>query len=300
MQCTCHRGCATTASSWRPHRRGEACLGDGRFPDVRTVLRRVPRPERLPMGGLILRSALTADEQRWLYEAMYELAERGSGEIESLRATASRAAMAEYNPDNRPQPFVTWVHPYTRESNAKRRPTELLEWAQQLMHALVAESRGHVVDSMLAQMYAAGGSLLAHRDEDLSWGLGVSLGAAAEFDCLPDGGEPARVVIRSGDILVGEFGQMRHAVRVVEPPSASKRRASDEPYLPDWWRAVDSFGCKARCNVLFRQALSATRQRQLAEERSRSVYGMTLAELGKETGRDEPFLCVHLRHASVD
>lgn len=285
---------AAAASSWRPPRRGAP---PPPFPwDVRAVLRRVPKPEKLPMGGLILRGAITADEQRWLYEALYGLAERKSEEIRGLRATSTRTGMAELNPDNRPQPFVTWVHPYTRESNARRRPTELLEWAQRLMHELVEASRGHVVDSMLAQMYAGGGSLLAHRDEDLSWGLGVSLGAAAEFDCLPAKGKAVRVVIRSGDILVGEFGQMRHAVRVRERPSPA---AQKEPYVPDWWSDADTFG-KTRCNVLFRQALTARQQRELAEQRARSVYGMSLAELGEKTGKDEPFLAVHLRHAAVE
>ena len=37
----------------------------------------------------------------------------------------------------------------------------------------------------------AGGSLLKHRDEDLSWGIGVSLGSAAVFDCLPTKGKSA-------------------------------------------------------------------------------------------------------------
>jgi len=79
------------------------------------------------------------------------------------------------------------------------------------MHALAPAASGHIVDSMLAQLYAPGGSLLKHRDEDLSWGIGVSLGCPAAFDCLPMDGEPQRVMIRSGDVLVGEFGQMPHA-----------------------------------------------------------------------------------------
>eukprot|EP00966_Prymnesium_polylepis_P152722 3527718-Prymnesium_polylepis.1 len=105
-------------------------------------------------------------------------------------------------------------------------------------------------------MYAAGGSLLTHRDEDLSWGLGVSLGCAAEFDCLPDTGGDQRVTICTGDIIVGEFGRMPHAVSV--PPSTP----------PGWWKAVDSFGNKRRCNVLFRQALTEKQQRSLAEQRA--------------------------------
>ena len=117
----------------------------------------------------------------------------------------------------------------------------------------------------------------------------MSLGSAAAFDCLPTGGTKQRVLVRSGDILVGEFGQMPHAVEV---PKGEKP--------PAWWRRIDSFGNKRRCNVLFRQALSEKRQRKLAEERARKVYGMSLAELRAKTGHDDGFLSVHLRHAAIE
>ena len=240
------------------------------------------------MGGAIIRGALTESEQKWLYEYMHRLVEPDSDEMHGLRATATKADFARLNPDNRPQPFVTWVHPYTRLSNARERPTRLLRWAQELMHSLVEESRSHTVDSMLAQVYASGGSLLKHRDEDLSWGLGVSLGCAADFDCLPDRGKSQRVTIRTGDIIVGEFGKMPHAVSV--PRSTP----------PAWWTTTETFGTKRRCNILFRQALTAQQQRELAEQRARSVYGMSLARLREETGKDDAFLSVHLRHAAVE
>ena len=142
---------------------------------------------------------------------------------------------------------------------------------------------------MLGQLYAAGGSLLRHCDADLSWGIGVSLGGPAVFDCLPEGEPPQRVTIRSGDLMVGEFGQMPHAVEV----------PSGEP-VPDWWKRIDSFGSKVRCNVLFRQALTERQQLALAEKRARSVYGMSLAQLREKTGHDDAYLAVHLRHAAVD
>lgn len=231
-----------TASSWREVRRARLLQ---RFPwDVAALLRRCSTVERLPLGGVLLRAALSESEQQWLYEHLYELADRQSEEWHGLHATRSKSAFSRLNPDNRPQPFVTWVHPYTRRSNATSQPTSLLGWAEAILHSLVADSRTLEVDSMLAQLYASGGSLLKHRDEDLGWGVGVSLGCAADFDCYPESREAQKVIIRSGDIIVGEFGQMRHAVYV--PPG--------EP--PGWWATVDSFGNKMRCNVLFRQALS--------------------------------------------
>ena len=138
--------------------------------------------------------------------------------------------------------------------------------------------------------YASGGSLLKHCDEDLSWGLGVSLGCDAEFECLPRNGRSKKIMVQSGDILIGEFGQMPHAVRVTHSTP------------PPWWTAdtLETFGTKTRCNILFRQALSESQQRQLSEERAKSVYGMSLTELRERTGYDNSFLSVHLRHAALE
>mmetsp|Transcript_472 Transcript_472/g.906 ORF Transcript_472/g.906 Transcript_472/m.906 type:complete len:482 (+) Transcript_472:184-1629(+) len=263
------------------------------FPwDVPTLLKRCPKPEPIPLGGCIVRGALNDTEQQWLYETLYGSINihDNSVEMHGLRMTRSEADHHKLNPDNRPQPFVTWIHPYTRESNARERPKRLLQWAQELMHALAPPSQSHVVDSMLAQLYAPGGNLLRHRDEDLSWGIGVSLGSAANFDCLPENGKSERIVIRSGDVVVGEFGKLPHAVTVpVE---------NNEP--PAWWKKVDRFGSKRRCNVLFRQALSKERQRRLAEERAQKVYGMSLDALKAKTGKDDGYLSVHLRHLALE
>ena len=161
---SCHR--ERCRSSWRPARRARPAEP---FPwDVQALLRRCKPPEPVPMGGCLVRGLLTDSEQAWLLAQLVEMGEPASDEFDSLRRTATPADQASLNPDNRPQPFVTWVHPYTRTSNAKRRPTRLLRWAEELMHSLVRASRGSRVDSMLAQMYAPGGSLLPHRDEDLS------------------------------------------------------------------------------------------------------------------------------------
>ena len=266
--------------------------GNEEFPwHVPILLQNASPPEPLPMGGSIIRSALSPPQQRLLYEMLRDNVDESSEEYKGLRMTDTIATHRRHNQDNRPQPLVTWVHPYTRLSNAVERPTRLMKWAEEIMHALAPESKDHEVDSMLAQLYALGGNLLKHRDEDLSWGIGVSLGSCAEFDCLPeDDGENKRVTIRSGDIIVGDFGKMLHAVSVPE-------RDNDPP---SWWGDVDHFGSKMRCNVLFRKALTAKRQRKLAEERARKVYGISLGELKQRTGKDDSYLSVHLRHLALE
>jgi len=264
-------------------------------------------------GGYIVRGALTESEQKWLYEELYSMIDVDDDnceEMRGLRLTRSPAQHRRLNPQNRPQPFVTWVHPYTRRSNVKRRPTKLLTWAEgigrQLLSTPAADSSSQhhylEVDSLLTQLYAPGGNLLRHRDEDLSWGVGVSLGAAAVFECFPGkdgtkagGGQQQyykKVTIRSGDILVGEFGKMPHAVTVADH--------SEQQQLPKWWQEVDHFGSKVRCNLLFRKALSAKERVTLAEERSQRLYGMSLDALKKRTGKDEADLSVHLRHLALE
>ena len=249
-------------------------------------MERCAAPEQLPMGGKVLRAALNETEQLWLYRELYAMC-KGTAEFRMLQETSSEAVQDDIG--RRPQPFVSWLHPYTRKSTACARPTELLGWAQRLMHALAPGSASHRVDSMLAQLYVPGGGLLPHRDEDLSWGLGVSLGSTARFECRPDDGPVVPIVLESGDVLVGEFGLMRHAVDV---PVRGRR--------PGWWEQVDAFRCRTRCNVLFRQALTHAEQRALAEERARVVYGMSLPELARSSGYDEGDLSVHLRHAALE
>jgi hypothetical protein len=151
-----------------------------------------------------------------------------------------------------------------------------------------------VVESLLAQVYAAGGSLLPHTDVDLSWGLGVSLGADSIFECLPDGDgvAPATVRLRSGDVIAANFGRMRHAVRVPR----------DAP-TPEWWRAAAADVADAgavRCNLLFRQPLSEEELLSKAEARAQKLYGTDVRSLAEREGIRVTQLCVQLRHVAVE
>ena len=265
--------------AWRTHRRASPPAA---FPwDVAALLRRCSSPVALPMGAALIRSALTESEQRSLYDELLRLA--GSELVQEMRAFKVEEL------EGRPQAFVAHCHPYTRHSNTARGPpSQLLRWAQWLLDEL-APGHGQRVDSMVAQLYVKGGGLLPHVDADLGWGLQISLGGTARFDCIPDGMEPVGVQIRSGDILVGQFGRMKHEVRV------SLRETA-----PRWWRAeVDNLG-RERCNVLFRQALSRDELRALADRRARALHGLSFDELLRRTGEDEGLLAARLRHTAVN
>ena len=233
------------------------------------------------MGGCVLRNVLNDIEQKWLYEHLGSLPDPNHEDLQGLRSTATREGHATHNLKNQPQSFVTWMHPYSRKTNARQKPGRFLEWAGQLMHALAPSSKTHRIDSMLAQLYAPGGSLNKHRDEALSWGLIVSLGSPADFRVWADpagGGEPQCTIVRSGDVVVGEWGQMPHAVTVLnEPP-------------PAWWASVQHFGVQRRCSILLRQALSDKQQRKMAETRCQKLHGCSVAALSKQTGKDEEYL----------
>merc|ERR1712118_359233 len=94
------------------------------------------------------------------------------------------------------------------------------------------------------------------------------------------------VQVESGDVLIGEFGELYHNVQVAAAETA-----------PDWWKhAAHKLG-RARCNILFRQALSPADQRNLAHKRALQMYDMSVEEIEGRTGiRDIGQLSMLLRH----
>lgn len=263
------------------------------FPwDVGELLHRTGPADPLPMGGALLRGALRPAEARWLCAEMLRL--RCAADPRLAPAARGGGLDAEPLLDRRPRELVSWCHPFSRESTCFERPSALLRWAEELLHALTPAASSIAVESLLAQVYAAGGSLLPHTDVDLSWGLGVSLGADAVFECLPggDGVAPATVRLRSGDVIAADFGRMRHAVRV--PRDAA---------TPEWWRAAAADVADAgavRCNLLFRQPLGEQEVLDKAEARAQALYGTGVCSLAQREGIRVPELCVRLRHAAEE
>ena len=249
-----------------------------RFPwDVDLLLRRC-RPEPLPMGGCVVHGLLDEGEQRWLYEELARASDSSCNDIQQLRMDATHQGHMQANPKNIPLPFVVWTHPYARRCTAKERPSALLRWSQRLMHALAPGSRSLKIDSMVAQLYNPGSGMQPHKDANLSWGVIVALGSPSTLSCWDEKGAETTVRFRSGDVVVGEFGIMPHAVQVgSEPP-------------PSWWRSVDHYGTKTRCSILFRQALSEKQQRRMCDKRAMKLHNCTVAQLSKQTGKEEAFL----------
>eukprot|EP00747_Dinoflagellata_sp_TGD_P169639 gnl/TRDRNA2_/TRDRNA2_199120_c0_seq1.p1 gnl/TRDRNA2_/TRDRNA2_199120_c0~~gnl/TRDRNA2_/TRDRNA2_199120_c0_seq1.p1 ORF type:complete len:302 (-),score=49.54 gnl/TRDRNA2_/TRDRNA2_199120_c0_seq1:78-938(-) len=260
------------------------------FPfDVAALLQRCADHERieLPMGGIVLRDVLDECEQRWLYEQLLNMADKTEVFDKLVHSDADDAVVRAI-----PAPLAYWNHPYSNANSfAGDEPTQqLLRWAQELLCALAPEASGVTVDSMLAQVYFQGGRLQPHVDQDLSWGLGLSLGAPSLFNisATPPASVGQSVPLNSGDIVVGEFGQMKHSVKVLANSMA-----------PAWWRQVPNLG-RARCNVLFRHALSEKDLRRFSEPRAQKLYDRSLDQLLKESELSLGACAMALRHAEAE
>ena len=90
---------------------------------------------------------------------------------------------------------------------------------------------------------------------------------------------------------MGEFGILPHAVNV----------PGDDPRpVPTWWSHADSFGL-ARCNILFRRALTVAESEAKGDERSRALLGVNFKELRRRTsGRPICELATLLRHLNEE
>ena len=150
------------------------------------------------------------------------------GDVKSLRSilgkTHAPSTHAAHNADSKPQPLVKWLQPYTRTSSALQQPTRLLEWAQALMHALVAESRGHVVDSMLAQLY----SLAANALSQLAKGNPENQGKITE-----KGTHDELIKLEGGSKAALVYGQMN------EPPGSRSRVGLTGLTVAEYFRDVE-------------------------------------------------------------
>lgn len=261
------------------------------FPfDAEALLERCADNEiiEIPCEGVVIRGVLDESEQRSLYEYMWDLSAGtdAHSELQRVVGEGDRCSPEEQEAARRvPMPIVYWTHPYSRSSSVPRPPEGLLKWAGELLR-LLAPGAGRVqVDSMLAQVYFARGFLGPHLDRDLSWGLGLSLGASALLRCWHHGDPvPQDVVLHSGDVVVGEFGRMLHSVEVL-----------GDDTLPAWWREARTLG-RARCNVLFRQALTEEQQRELSEPRAQALYGKGLDAVAADRGKPLGEVALALRH----
>jgi len=176
----------------------------------------VPASELVCTSVLLFRGCIDEDVQQLMYQELLLLSE-GSEEHTQLNALC---------PAQQPWPLAYWNHPYTHESNTTAKPEKLLSWANDLLRhgqtqasAVPGAAAAGDADSMLCQLYPEDGYLRPHVDNQLGWGVSVSLGDSAQL-AFGVGADRRVIVARSGDVIVGDFGTVTHEVVGIIPCSA--------------------------------------------------------------------------------
>lgn len=204
--------------------------------------------EYLPQGGWLLRDCLSREEQTDFYQDIFNLSQNSLEHKEILNI-----------PLDKVYPFAYHNLIYTGKSNMAS-PGKWYSWAEGIWEVL-AENREATnfkgpscqrFNSLYAQLYGAAGSMALHKDEFVSWGVSVNLGASATFNF---GGD--KILLHSGDVVVADFSGVEHGVEAVH-----------QSCMPDWFceeSGIQSFG-RVRCSVQIRDVSNIQMERILSTE----------------------------------
>mmetsp|Transcript_17301 Transcript_17301/g.42378 ORF Transcript_17301/g.42378 Transcript_17301/m.42378 type:complete len:271 (-) Transcript_17301:257-1069(-) len=212
----------------------------------------------------LLKGLLDEESQQSFYEALLAHSE-DTIEVAQLDAAGCPFPSA-------PFPFLLYNNPTTKTGNVDNPPKFAIEFAQQAYEQArkLGEQKNNtgakplppptstpltrsalpstekipekMIDSCHAQLYPQGGEMAPHKDTGGTWGLSVSIGSDALFRV-----DKRIFRLCSGDVVVADFGNRIHSVRVQNIETA-----------PRWWKESPyTFGA-SRCNVQFRCAKDYT------------------------------------------
>ncbi|OXA54040.1 putative lanosterol 14-alpha demethylase [Folsomia candida] len=199
--------------------------------------------------GWLLRDFISREEQISLYQNIFELSKNSKEHDEIWKI-----------PSDKVYPFAYHNLVYTGESNCPP-PTAWYEWAANLWQLLESDKKlvsfsGPEIkgfNSLYAQLYGVGGSMKLHKDEHVSWGISVNLGASTTFVF---GGE--KILLHSGDVFIADFSQVEHGVEAVHETS-----------MPDWFSKesgiVENFD-RVRCSVQIRDISNLSERNFITRE----------------------------------
>lgn len=186
----------------------------------------------LAAGGWLLRDCLDREEQINFYRYTVKI----SSESEEHKELP-------FIEPEKPYPLAYHNLVYTGKSNCDR-PDKWLEWGQELWKMLCEKQKDfpahtRIFDSVYAQLYANESTMNVHKDEYVSWGISVNLGASCDFLF----GEET-MILNTGDVLVADFSKVDHAV--------TKIHADSKPgWFDDKYEDIKTFG-RSRCSVQIR------------------------------------------------
>jgi cytochrome P450 len=174
--------------------------------------------EYIPQGGWLLRDFMDKDEQINFYKYTTQLSNETIEHNEILNASNDKAF-----------PITYYNLVYTGTSNCEN-PTLWLEYAQKIWQILNdnAEklnfpSQDYKFDSIYGQLYSSDAKMKLHKDEYVSWGVSVNIGASCDFQF----GEQ-NIMLNSGDIIVADFSKVEHAVNNIHPDSTPQWFTDDK------------------------------------------------------------------------
>lgn len=178
--------------------------------------------QALPEGAWLIRGAMTPQEQREFYDYTIRLSEGSVEHQEILTAPMDRA-----------YPVTYYKLAYTGTSNCEF-PDKWLWWANQLAHEF--KIQGGLMNSLYAQLYGLEGKMKVHKDEHVSWGISVNLGASCDFLF----GEQT-YQLHSGDVFIADFSKTDHAVLRIHDNTT-----------PGWFTEQSKNFGRVRCSVQIR------------------------------------------------
>jgi cytochrome P450/alkylated DNA repair dioxygenase AlkB len=207
-------------------------------------------------GAWLLKNMLNRDEQVQWYKYTYDLSKNSKEQAElASQQTSDKTAF--------PLTFDNLV--YTGSSNCEE-PTKWYVWAQETWDILVdnadkikfpkmlGSSKGSTAelgpsknfDSFYSQLFPQNGTMVAHKDEYVDWGVSVSFGSS----CMFKFGDH-NIVLNSGDVLVADFSKTMHAVDKICVGTEPGWWKNENNEVADAADMVETFG-KSRCSVQIR------------------------------------------------
>ncbi len=219
--------------------------------------------EQEQAGGWLIRDCLTREEQIKFYNYTTELSKGSDEHKEVMHANPATAF-----------PITYYNLVYTGKSNCQE-PKLWLNWASDVWSLLKDNHKElkfpvdkvtsqYKFDSVYAQLYGPDSTMKTHKDEYVSYGVSVNLGASCDFLFGND-----KLILNSGDVLIADFSKVQHGVPKIHAdtvpgwfaPEVTETESVDK---------IEAFG-RIRCSVQIRNVSDCAPQKVITNEEFRKM-----------------------------
>ena len=215
--------------------------------------------QHLEQGGWLIRDCLDREEQIDFYRYTIDLSKNSSEYKEIIHA-----------PKNKAYPITYYKLVYTGESNCPR-PDRWFDWATKIWNMLIENSQSidfpefkeeYVFDSLYGQLFGNESKMNLHRDEHVTWGVSVSLGASCDFVF---GNET--IMLNSGDVLIADFSKIDHGVPHIHTNTVPGWFSDDTKQVDN---GLESFG-RIRCSIQIRNVSNCVKKNMMTTEQFKAM-----------------------------